>query len=139
MAKVIFLIDGFNLYHSVSDAEEDSDKTTKWLNIKSLCVNHYLPMFGQSLNIRLELGEIFYYSAIPSHRRKETQEKHGLYMDVLRDSGITVNLARFQPKDIECRRCNKEFKAYMEKETDVAIASKLLEIGYKKSSEVVVM
>jgi len=40
MNIVIFLIDGFNLYHSLIDASYDlklNGKGTKWLNIYSLC------------------------------------------------------------------------------------------------------
>ena len=43
MDRVTFIIDGFNLYHSVCDAERDlKGASTKWLDIKSLCSSYLI-------------------------------------------------------------------------------------------------
>lgn len=38
--RVIFLIDGFNLDHSITDAQKDSGLGSKWLNIHSLMYSY---------------------------------------------------------------------------------------------------
>ena len=46
--RTVFIIDGFNLYHSVKQASKDlglADKGTKWLDIRSLC-SSYLYILG---------------------------------------------------------------------------------------------
>jgi len=46
MKKVIFLVDGFNLYHSIVDLENIEGIKVKWLDINSLC-NSYLYLLGK--------------------------------------------------------------------------------------------
>jgi hypothetical protein len=43
--RTAFIIDGFNLYHSVVDAGEHLDVSTKWLDISALC-DSYLYRVG---------------------------------------------------------------------------------------------
>ena len=49
MDRIVFLIDGFNLYHSVLAASKyyDDDWSLKWLNISSLCSN-YLDLISKN-------------------------------------------------------------------------------------------
>lgn len=47
MNRTVFIVDGFNLYHSVVDAARDAPgATTKWLDLRKLC-SSYLPLAGQ--------------------------------------------------------------------------------------------
>ena len=54
MNRTVFLIDGFNLYHSVRDAARAAGgHGTKWLNIKSLCESYLHLVGGQSVLVNI--------------------------------------------------------------------------------------
>jgi hypothetical protein len=60
-------------------------------------------------------------------------------MKCLRGIGINVELARFKPKDIFCTKCLSLFVRHEEKETDVAIASKLFEVCYSNEADSIIL
>ena len=63
MNDTIFLIDGFNIYHSVVEASKDLEGvSTKWLNLYSLC-SSYLHVIGNNAQIK----NIYYFSALATH------------------------------------------------------------------------
>ena len=43
----------------------------------------------------------------------------------------------FKPKDVLCKKCNQRFATYEEKKTDVAMASKIIELASKSLCEVI--
>lgn len=127
--RAIFVIDGFNLYHSVKQASRDlrlGGTGTKWLDLNALC-SSYLHLLGKSAS----LSGIFYFSALATHIeafKPDVTQRHRLYLRAIEDSGVRVELSRFKPKDLRCPSCAHKFRRHEEKETDVAIAAKLLEI-----------
>lgn len=128
MNRTVFLVDGFNLYHSLIDAQRDSGgKPAKWLNLKQLC-SSYLHNAGQVAGRRAEIENVYYFSASPTHRDQDKIDRHSLYIRCLRASGVNVQLGRFKRKTVHCNLCNRDFIAHEEKETDVAIAIKLFEV-----------
>ncbi len=138
MAKITFLVDGFNLYHSLREASDDlglSKQGTRWLDLKSLC-SSYLRLFGKSA----VLSEIYYFSALAHHLRDANNvTKHRQYIQCLEATGVIVELGKFKDKYIDCRLCGGTFKSAEEKETDVAIAVKLLELAVTRSADVFVL
>jgi hypothetical protein len=54
--------------------------------------------------------------------------RHQDFLDCLTDTGVTVELARFKPKQVWCPHCGEVTTRYEEKETDVALATKLMEL-----------
>jgi len=151
MGRVIYLVDGFNLYHSVLDAGKITwGASTKWLDLRRLCES-LLSSFGQSLGTHMVLEGIYYFSAKPTHRSADKQQRHDLYMRCLRDTGVIVELARFKAKEV--RLPDGCFSAplwpfvsikgkcilYEEKETDVALAAKLFEVCQNDQCETVVL
>ena len=77
------------------------------------------------LGTHLELNEIYYFSALAFHRDKNdplTTARHQRYIDCLTDTGIKIVMSKFKKKPYSNR--------HEEKETDVAIACKLLELFY---------
>jgi len=60
-------------------------------------------------------------------------------MKVLENDNISIEYGRFKKKPTFCTECHKTFKKHEEKETDVAIASKLLELAYHDASDVYVL
>jgi Protein of unknown function DUF88. len=122
--RTTFIIDGFNLYHSVVQASDDlGGVSTKRLNIRSLCES-YLHM----LSPNHKLGKIYYFSALATHKSPNTVAKHLEFIKCLRETGIIVELARFKEKTIECKHCHRIMIKHEEKETDVSIGLKLFEI-----------
>ena len=126
MNRTVFLIDGFNLYHSVRDAARAAGgRGTKWLNIKSLCESYLHLVGGQSV-----LVNIYYFSALAKHLESsdaEVTRRHRVLLDCLRSTGVKIELARFKKKTIICDQCRRVIVRHEEKETDVAIAARLLE------------
>jgi uncharacterized LabA/DUF88 family protein len=54
--------------------------------------------------------------------------RHKHYVNALSAAGVIVELGRFKKKLIRCLHCKKEFVRHEEKETDVAVALKVLEL-----------
>lgn len=121
MDRITFLIDGFNLYHSVREAERHVEgRSTRWLDIRSLCAS-YLHLMGREA----VLQEVHYFSALAKHleaRKPDVTRRHRRYIECIQDSGVRTALNRFKKKNIVCPNCGATFTKNEEKETDVAIA-----------------
>jgi uncharacterized LabA/DUF88 family protein len=150
MNRVSFIVDGFNLYHSVREAAKDIESlgglkvSTKWLNIKKLC-SLYLPHIHGVVKEKTMLGKIYYFSAFAYHIETydpDVVNRHKKFIKCLEDTGVSVEISRFKQKEINCnaeRGCRKKFFKYEEKETDVAIAVKLLKIFFNDECDTVVI
>lgn len=129
MIRTSFLIDGYNLFHSVKSASHDlglGGSETRWLNIRSLCESSL-----HLIDVTARLAEIYYFSALARHleiKKPGITVRHQTYIRCLEHSGIIVELHRFKKSLTVCRKCNQTFKRNEEKETDVAIAARLFEI-----------
>ena len=138
MSRITFIIDGFNLYHSVRDASKDSaGASTKWLDIKKLC-SSYIHLFGKEAS----LHEIYYFSALAHHlenRDPDVTKRHRAYIKCLEATGVNTETNRFKRKSMSCPSCRHSHYRYEEKETDVAIAIKLLELFVVDSCDTVVL
>jgi hypothetical protein len=139
MNRVIFLVDGFNLYHSVVEAQDDSGgQCLKWLDVHRLCSSLLHPVRAQ-LGVEVSLEGIDYFSAPPTHCPQGTQNRHALYMRCLRSAGVRVHLGRFKRKIVECHLCHNDDVRHEEKETDVAMAARLFEICHSSAADSVVI
>lgn len=141
MNRVIFLVDGFNLYHSVKKAERELQASTKWLDIRRMCES-YLHLIGQAVGDRTKLERVYYFSALATHlesRNPDVTTRHKSFLKCLRDTGIVVELNRFKWKGIDCPFCKKQISRYEEKETDVSMALKLLEVFHRNECDTVVL
>jgi len=136
MNRTIFLVDGFNVYHSTRDIGRDfKGLCVKWLNIHSLCSSF---LYLISKDARLE--HIYYFSAFAFHLNDpDVILRHQNYIKCLEATGVTPELGRFKPKDINCPHCNKQFRRHEEKETDVAIGIKLFEVLFNNECDTVVL
>lgn len=135
MKKVIFLIDGFNLYHSIRNLQEKAGYKAKWLDVFSLCKS-YLHLFGKDA----ELEKVIFFSAIPHYLNPHNPKKvlrHQDYMECLKSTGVEVVLGRFKNKDMYCNHCKTVILKHEEKETDVAIAVKIFEICHTQTADII--
>lgn len=133
--RTVFLIDGFNLYHSIVDIAKYHDGlNVRWLNIFSMCKS-YLHLIGKEATIE----SIYYFSALAYHLNDpDIITRHETYIKCLRETGIIDKLGRFKPKIIRCSHGGK-ITRYEEKETDVAIASKMFEVFSKDECDCAVL
>lgn len=123
--RVSFLVDGFNVYHSLREAAGGA-KTLNWLDLDALC-RSYLQLFGKTA----VLERVYYFSAFAEWRKKTDPtvvDRHKAYIAALGSKGVIVQVGRFKVKDVWCKNCKQYHKTHEEKETDVAIGAKLLEL-----------
>lgn len=130
--RVTFFIDGFNMYHSISDAiYRKKIWSGKWLNLHSLC-NSFVKDFSPNGSIE----SVHYFSAFANHvADKGAPARHQIYLKALEDTGVEVTMGKFKPKYPKCSSCKTKYKAHEEKESDVNIAIKLLEKLYADSCD----
>lgn len=120
------MIDGFNLYHSIVDIENSEGVCLKWLNLRSLCQS-FVYLFGKDY----DLHRIYYFTAIAYHYNDIGKvQRHENYIKCLESTGIEVIRGRFKEKTEYCPLCKQEYLGHIEKQTDIAISSKLLELLY---------
>ncbi len=139
--RVSFIVDGFNLYHSVRIANRCLKKSTKWLNISKLC-GAYLSPIRDIIKEQTTLQNIYYFSALAKHIEPAdpyVTERHKSFIQCIKDTGVIVQLGRFKPKEIKCHHCKKIFIKHEEKETDVAIGLKVFEIFHKDECDTAVL
>lgn len=137
MNRIVFLIDGFNIYHSTLDLKRHTGYCTKWLDLASLCKS-YVYLFGKDAHAQA----IHYFSAIPHYLSAENPgkiQRHQEYITCLKSSGINVELGRFKAKYVYCDKCKSMVLKHEEKETDVTIAIKVVEIFMKEECDTAVI
>jgi len=132
--RVCFLVDGFNLYHSIIEAlEVQPAASMKWLDLLALC-RSYLSAIGRDAT----LERIFYFSALPEWR-PDKMARQAIYVAAFKTTGVEVQLGRFKEKEAMCFSCGATFKRHEEKETDVAVAVKLMELFLLNACDTVVL
>ena len=118
--RASFFIDGFNLFHAIDDNQ--SFHKYKWLDLLKLakcCVPS-----------SIKIGNVYYFTALATWAPDKVQ-RHKTYIRALRSVGVKPVYGAFRLKDVTCRICRKTFDTYVEKETDVNIAIKLLQGAFR--------
>ena len=114
MKKVISLIDGFNLYHSIADISEF--RKYKWLNLRKLSECF--------LKKDEELTEVSYFTAYANWNPAKVA-KHKVYVNALKTVKVNTIVSEFRVVEKFCSLCSRKYKAHEEKRTDVQIAINL--------------
>ena len=126
--RTTFFIDGFNLYHSIRAAEKLlQGRQLKWLDIPAMCES-YLQMIGNGA----ELEQVHYFSAYADHLQDvscDKPQRHRKFVRALTASGVGAHIGKFRKKQVWSHKQNTWLDAYEEKETDVAIACKVLSLA----------
>jgi uncharacterized LabA/DUF88 family protein len=137
MSRVSFLIDGFNVYHSVRAAAESTGASLKWLDLRSLC-SSYLSAIGGAA----QLERVYYFSAYAHFLTPKDPGvivRHKTYVSALRATGVVPMMGRFKWKPRWCPTCKVENPGHEEKETDVAIAVMLMELCIEDAFDTAVL
>jgi len=135
--RTVFLVDGFNVYHSLLDAERVTRRSLHQLDVAGLCASYLHVLPGRSTQ-----PAIVYFSALAHHleqRRPGQRARQVRYLSALRSAGVDVRLGRFKAKCLTCPLCGRRFTRYEEKETDVALGVHLVEFALQQSCDAVVL
>ena len=142
MVRVAVLVDGFNFYHSIKNLIDDGldqGLPVRWFDYRALANSflHQLEHPGHK-----EIVQVHYFSALAHHKREgdpDHVKHHQNYIRALEHTNIKSHLHRFKPRHRECKECGEKIRFHEEKETDVAIASRLLEIVANDKADLIVM
>ena len=127
--KVIVYVDGFNFYYGLKAISLRDSKWKKfyWLDIVSF--------FQKMLNEKQELVEVNYFSARP-HDETAAKRQDLLFSANKLNTKFRLTLGKYLKKDILCKYCNNKIQSYEEKETDVRIATQIINDVYKNRCDI---
>ncbi|MEW6262161.1 MAG: hypothetical protein AB1641_03705 [Thermodesulfobacteriota bacterium] len=109
MARIMFFVDGFNVYHSL----KRNYPHYLWLNYHALASCY--------VTSRQSLQAVFYFTALAWWKPASTR-RHGDFIAALEDAGVKTVLGRFKEKERFCPNCNQWFTGHEEKDTNVNLA-----------------
>ena len=126
--RVAFFIDGCNLYHSLPVC--GGFRQYRWLDLRRLAECFYSPR-------RIE--QIIYFTAYADWSQSKTN-RHRTYIQAQRNRGVAVEFGEFHKIKKRCRAvCKRTYLTHEEKQTDVNIAIKLLELAVKDEYDTAVL
>lgn len=120
MDKVIFLIDGFNLYHAI--AEDTRFRKYKWISLSSLA--------EKFITKSDKIKDIYYFTALATWSVDKVN-RHKIFIKAQELNGIKVIYGEFRKKDKYCNICKRTYQTFEEKKTDVNIAINLFQLAIK--------
>jgi len=118
--KTIVIIDGFNLYHAIADLGKSH---LKWLDLWALSSALVHPQ-------RDELVGVYYCSAYATWLPDQCS-RHRLYVSALRATNVTPIIGQFKEKRRSCKSCRAKWIGHEEKESDVNLAIRLVDMAHK--------
>lgn len=131
MVRVVALVDGSNLYHSLKEFDRDPDSGKplgaknhlKWLDIDALVRALLHPRND-------ELQGIWYFSAIAHWNDLDARRRQEAFFQALEYTGLSTEIRGHKKNRSRCPKCQKQFKTYVENGNDVAFASRILELAF---------
>ena len=135
--RIVGLVDGFNLYHSLKLCGEQTGIPAKWLDLRAV-FSSFLPHIGRDA----ELGEVYYCTALAHHiaeRKPGVVSRHRSYIAALEATGVSILEGRFKEGRTWCKHCRKEHSRWEEKESDVALALRVLEVFHSEQADAVML
>ena len=130
--KVIVYVDGFNFYYGLK-AISTRDKRWKkfyWLDV--------VAFFEKMLNDKQELIEVNYFSARP-HDISASKRQDLFFSANKLNTKFRLVLGKYLKKDILCNYCKNVLHSYEEKETDVRIATQIINDAYKNRCDITII
>ncbi|MEN9955232.1 MAG: hypothetical protein RLY34_39 [Actinomycetota bacterium] len=128
MKRMLVLIDGLNLFHSL---QSQSPEQTN-LDLSTLCQ-------AFASNHGCDTFEILYFTALVEHLDKKSRSRQFQYLTKLEDTGIRVFKTEFRSQLEECSACGTMTRRYVEKQTDVSIAAHLISNVFANSVDEVLL
>jgi NYN domain len=124
MAKYVFFVDGFNLYHALDYVHTGPNhfryRRFKWLNLPKLA----------SLYVgRLDtLEKVILFTAFATWDPGKVA-RHKLFVRANENVGVEVVYGEFKRKDKHCHLCQRKYQTFEEKQADVNIALSLFRLA----------
>jgi uncharacterized LabA/DUF88 family protein len=118
MNRVIFLIDGFNLYHAIQ--KNPLYHKYKWLNYYSLARCY--------VTTKENISDVYYFTSL-AFWNNEKVNRHKIFIKALENAGVKIVYGEFKRKTRKCQICKKEYISFEEKQTDVNIALFLFKLA----------
>jgi len=128
LARIVFFIDGFNLYHSLASKPEY--RKYKWINLARLC---------QNLTKKSDTIENIYYFTALAEWDQQKVSKHKRLIRALEIEKVKVVYGKFKMRDKRCFKCKETYKIPEEKQTDVNIAITLLTEAMKDTYDTAII
>ncbi|MGD9158956.1 MAG: NYN domain-containing protein [Desulfobacteraceae bacterium] len=120
MEKVIFLIDGFNLYHAIM--ENNKFNKYRWINLSALA--------EKFITKNDRIVDIYYFTALATWSVDKVK-RHKVFIKAQELYGIKIVYGEFRKRDKKCNICKKTYQTFEEKKTDVNIAISLFQLAIK--------
>lgn len=119
MERVRCYIDGFNFYHAVNDLKENHLKWVDLWRLSSLFID----------KTRQQLDGVHYFTAYAKWL-PNSFKRHIAFVRAQEASGVSVDVSEFYEKTRKCPKCKKYYKGHEEKQSDVKMATCLLDHAY---------
>ena len=129
MQKVRVYIDGYNFYFGLKEmAEKDrSWKKFYWLDI--------VKFYENMLTKNQQLDKVIYFSSRP-HDIQASKRQDLLFSANKLNNKFQLVLGKYIKKKIRCKHCHNFFDTYEEKETDVRLATQIINDVYNETCDI---
>ena len=128
--KVIVYVDGYNFYYGLKNGGA-TWKRAYWLDI--------VTFFERMMFPDQELVEVNYYSARPIDDLQAYNNQDELFSANIRNPKFKLHLGRYKKKKFKCQNCGFNNRTYEEKESDVRVATGMLEDVFAKRCDVTII
>jgi len=118
MARLFFLVDGFNLYHAL-DAVPRYRKY-KWISLTKLAGCYALK--------KDSIVGVEYFTTLALWDPNKAA-RHRVFIKAQESEGVTVVYGQFKRKQRRCRLCGGMSATFEEKQTDVNLALRLFQLA----------
>jgi uncharacterized LabA/DUF88 family protein len=118
MSKVYVLVDGFNLYHAIDT--NPGYHPYKWLSLTKLA-----ECFVLSADV---LAGVEYFTTLATWDPAKVA-RHRLFIKANEADGVKITYGVFKRKQRKCPECGQLIRTFEEKQTDVNIAIRLIELA----------
>ena len=140
MDRVMFFIDGFNVYHSldVYDIITKNSKDYYYYKYRKYLWLDFLTLSERFIRKQDSISGVHYFSAYATWK-PQSMKRHRILVDALQSRGVNVVMGKFKEKDRHCKKCGGFFKAREEKQTDVNIAIYLFKEAYADNYDTAIL
>ena len=125
MKKVIVYIDGFNFYYGLKS-------NIKWRKYYWIDIVRLFEMF---IRKDKDLVAVKYFSARPDSFEKSTNQ-NAFFQANSQNPKFELILGKYLKKEIKCYNCGYTIQTFEEKETDVRIATQIINDVYEKKCDI---
>lgn len=141
MDRVVFFVDGFNLYYSLIAAskEDPAQGNYRWFDLKK-----YLLQFLDPIKEQHEA--IYYFSAYYPWKTSQIlikdpakESRHRLFVKVIEASGVITVFGAFHKHSVACPICQSIFNRPEEKRTDVNIGVTMLKMAVQNKYDTAIL